>query len=561
MNHWKFLAGKLRNWGVLTLALALVGPPAAMLAMPNPHAGALVIKPRLALDEVPDATATADPWETPTESPTEEPTWTPEPTWEPTWEPTPEPTWEPTWEPTPEPTWEPTPEPTWEPTPEPTWEPTPEPTWEPTPEPTWEPTPEPTWTPEPTPEPTWEPTPEPTWTPEPTPEPTWEPTPEPTWTPEPTPEPTWEPTPEPTWTPEPTPEPTATETPTPTPTPTCEPKPKDWSTGDAIKVTAYSPKDQVIVCLNESVSISVTATDKDHWEIRCKADNKLDSEGDADDELKYSWAGGGTFTDDKAASTTWKSDKAGDFTLTCTIDDKPTAVVAPETGTRDDSAVTQSVKVCVVDPGTAPKEVKSVTYTENKKEPWSDDWGATKPSQPDVDAEASFDCTTKKWKGVVTKAEGKYDIFYRLIKDCNEANLADATEANYCEMIKNLQSLKGPKWYMVAAVEAHERVHVASYKRIVDKHFATAKAAIEALTVDHTCGKTAAQATADLKALAAYTKAINDMKANIATDWTAQIALDHAAGGPCDKAEQGVVNPRIDEIKKKATDNKWAPCP
>ena len=94
MYHLKFLA-RFRNWGVLTLALALIGPPSAMLAMPNMDTGTRAPRKHL------PATTADEPWETPTESPTEEPTWTPEPTWEPTAEPT--------WEPTPEPTWEPTP--------------------------------------------------------------------------------------------------------------------------------------------------------------------------------------------------------------------------------------------------------------------------------------------------------------------------------------------------------------------------------------------------------------------------------------------------------------------
>ena len=142
---------------------------------------------------------------------------------------------------------------------------------------------------------------------------------------------------------------------------TCkEEKPKNWSTGDAIQSPAPPPPGSppapaptpVLVCAGQSTTVGVTAVDNDHWEVRCKDDDKLLRSGDEGDSLTYSWTGVGTFANPTSASTSWTAPTtSGTVTLTCTIDDVPTVIAAGETGSRDDSAITKTVTICVVDPG------------------------------------------------------------------------------------------------------------------------------------------------------------------------------------------------------------------
>jgi hypothetical protein len=354
---------------------------------------------------------------------------------------------------------------------------------------------------------------------------------------------------------------------------TCkESKPKDWSTGTAIATpTAPTPAPTpIIVCINQSTTVSASGTDNDHWEIRCKADNKLESSGDTADTLTYSWTGTGTFANATSASTSWTAPAtAGEVELTCTLDDVPTTIPAGETGSRDDGSVTTKVKICVVDPGTPPTAVAKVDYKETIVAPSGTDWGLMTPSHATLDITAYFDCTSKTWKCSVTKAESKYDIFYRLITGVDEASEAAATATNYCDMIHDLSTLirtvpatrRG--WFMVSAVEAHERQHVKEWKSVQDSTFAAAKTTIEGLTVAHECGRTAAQATALIKAKPAYAKAISDMQADTNTQWTPFTTPDPNAR--VDAAEHGVVDGEVAKIKAKAaatqtTATPWPAC-
>ena len=78
--------------------------------------------------------------------------------------------------------------------------------------------------------------------------------------------------------------------------------------------------------------------------------------GHAEDKAKYSWsATGGEWknnaTNNLAATWIAPALVAGDniYTLTCVVDDEPAAVNAPDTGLRDDAAITRTVQVQVVD--------------------------------------------------------------------------------------------------------------------------------------------------------------------------------------------------------------------
>ncbi len=93
-----------------------------------------------------------------------------------------------------------------------------------------------------------------------------------------------------------------------------------------------------------------SASDFDHW---TKDDGDGDDctkgpEGYSGDGVTYTWSGAGTFEDIHSAGTTWTAPSTpGRYTLTCTMDDTPSPVNAPETGSRDDGAISVSCVVSV----------------------------------------------------------------------------------------------------------------------------------------------------------------------------------------------------------------------
>jgi hypothetical protein len=180
----------------------------------------------------------------------------------------------------------------------------------------------------------------------------------------------------------------------------------------------------------------------------------------------------------------------------------------------------------------------------------------------DVGITAYFDCTGKTWKCKVTKADTDYNIGYDLLPGADEASIAAATAGNLCDMIRCLKTLGNQKpqnWYMLADVKAHEEVHVQEYKDYLNPLFATAKATIEGLSVPHTCGKTAGQAAADIKALAAYTSAINKMHTDVATVWKDPAYVDPNAA--TNAAEHTKVDQMIIDLRNHGQGQGWPACP
>lgn len=147
-------------------------------------------------------------------------------------------------------------------------------------------------------------------------------------------------------------------------------KPKEWDTGDAIispaPTTTSLPAttepgakaSPAIIGVGGQTSLSVTALDNDHWVERCKKDNAVEKEGKAADDLRYYWSGNGTFSDRNSASPTWTAAVDGtplaaqEYSLACRINDawadedpKPSGVGDPETGNRNDTAISVTVQV------------------------------------------------------------------------------------------------------------------------------------------------------------------------------------------------------------------------
>ncbi len=125
--------------------------------------------------------------------------------------------------------------------------------------------------------------------------------------------------------------------------------PKTWTTGSAINpgqlkaslATQPAPPTNSFPA-GSVVSLEVSgASDADHWTQQLG--NKATS-GDEADTLKYTWSGA-TGSDTKASVTI---PQTGSVTVTCTVDDKPTAVAAPDAGSRDDAPQTLSITLTAI---------------------------------------------------------------------------------------------------------------------------------------------------------------------------------------------------------------------
>lgn len=120
--------------------------------------------------------------------------------------------------------------------------------------------------------------------------------------------------------------------------------------------------DQLKVALGDvQVFVVDTATDDDHWTRGAES-------GEEADEVNYAWTctsgrfivgydedGTPQYADtDTGQSVAWVAPSAvpegsgGAATVTCRIDDKPTPVMPPDTGNRDDEAITRSMTVGLV---------------------------------------------------------------------------------------------------------------------------------------------------------------------------------------------------------------------
>jgi hypothetical protein len=107
-----------------------------------------------------------------------------------------------------------------------------------------------------------------------------------------------------------------------------------------------TPEDGTLTVLpGEIVTLSVTpATDEDTWTMAGVGS------GTEPDTVSYAWSSGdGTFQNDTTNRIVqWQAPQdVGTYTVTATIDDAPAQVVAPDTGSRDDSSLSQSFTIKV----------------------------------------------------------------------------------------------------------------------------------------------------------------------------------------------------------------------
>jgi hypothetical protein len=170
------------------------------------------------------------------------------------------------------------------------------------------------------------------------------------------------------------------------------------------------------------------------------------------------------------------------------------------------------------------------------------------------------------WQPVVKKLVGRYSQQVRLLGGQSEVTgpAGNTTQANFCDQVTGLDTLGntvGNIWYMLQAVKDHEDVHAKHFGPGLKAAAPTITAAIEAVSTPDVAGMKKAGAVTALRADAAFLAAVQAARLT----WSAQddilLVGDHAAGGPCEKAEHKVVDPMTKRICKHAKKQKWAACP
>jgi hypothetical protein len=207
-----------------------------------------------------------------------------------------------------------------------------------------------------------------------------------------------------------------------------------------------------------------------------------------------------------------------------------------------------------------PKGVAAVTWTVDDKLTrafGATEWGLTQMLRTTLDITAF--CKGEVWKNVVSTADGLVHTKSRLLPGVVEVTAALVNAEKDCGTLSRMAtSLKDAAdgkahlgYYMLAAVEAHENLHVTHYKAGVNPAFATFKAAVEALTIPKGDAKDAAAAATKIKALPAYTAALTAFRA-AETKAGADTAA-HKPAGDFAKAEHAVVDPMIKTITDRRT--------
>jgi hypothetical protein len=202
-----------------------------------------------------------------------------------------------------------------------------------------------------------------------------------------------------------------------------------------------------------------------------------------------------------------------------------------------------------------PKGVDAVGWTVDDKLTrafGAAEWGLTQPQRTTLQITAF--CKGEVWKNVVSTADGLAHTKSRLLPGVVEVTAALVNAEKDCGTLSRMAtSLKDAAdgkahlgYYMVAAVQAHENLHVTHYKDGVNPAFATFKAAVEALTIPKGDAKDAADAATKIKVLPAYTAALTAFRA--AETKAAADTAAHKPAGDFEKAEHAVVDPMIKTI-------------
>jgi hypothetical protein len=210
-----------------------------------------------------------------------------------------------------------------------------------------------------------------------------------------------------------------------------------------------------------------------------------------------------------------------------------------------------------------PKGVGAVTWTVDDKLTRAlraTEWGLTQPQRTKLDITAF--CKGDVWKNVVSTADGLVHTKARLLANVVEVTAEMVAAEKSCDTLSrmatsltNVADGKDPLgYYMLAAVQAHENLHVTHFKTAVDAAFATFKTAVEGLTIPKGNAKNAAEAATMIKALPAYTAALTAFQA--AETKAAADTAAHKPAGDFPKAEHAVVDPMIKKINDRRAELK-----
>jgi hypothetical protein len=190
------------------------------------------------------------------------------------------------------------------------------------------------------------------------------------------------------------------------------------------------------------------------------------------------------------------------------------------------------------------------------------DYGMTFPESVSVTIGA--ECKNNQWCAVLTSLTGAYSQQVRLLPGQMEVTGpgGNTNSGNYCAQVTELNDLGycPGAWYMLAAVQAHEDVHLAHFEPAIEAKASAIESLFEALCVPHTQGMTEAQAIAAIQGSGDYAQARTDAYNLWLNETSSRIANDH--NGPTDAAEHGIVDPMIMSICNQAAAQTppWTAC-
>jgi len=190
-------------------------------------------------------------------------------------------------------------------------------------------------------------------------------------------------------------------------------------------------------------------------------------------------------------------------------------------------------------------------------------WGLTFPEAVRVTISARCDGTN--WFAVLTQLTGDFSEQVRLLPAEQEVTGpgGNTTQPNFCDQATELNALGfcPGAWYMIAAVQAHEDVHLTRFLPALVAQAPAIEITITTLSVPDAPGKTAATAATEIAALPAFPAALAQAQQTWLDEILIRVGNDHDPGGPCERAEHGVVDPMVGRICTHAKTNIWGPCP
>ena len=184
-------------------------------------------------------------------------------------------------------------------------------------------------------------------------------------------------------------------------------------------------------------------------------------------------------------------------------------------------------------------------------------WGITSPDPLQVSTLTCRDGAN--WHLRVTRVKSIIRTFSRQLPGQSEPTVGNSTAANFCAQVTELDNLGScaGSWYMLAAVRAHERVHVDEWRTSMGSDWPAQKAIIEGLSVPASgATKSRRAARRAMRSSAAFTNALQTSSAsgNYPAFWGIP-----DPNAQTNAAERVIVTPRIRQLCVHARNRGWAP--